>query len=710
MRRMSKAPIKVGMAGAGFILKPHALAVAALDGLVLHAVADTSLARAEDAARQFGFAHAFGSVDEIAASDCDVVHVLVPPFLHLEIAEKLLKTGKSVFIEKPMGLSGAECRRLGALADAKGLRLGVNHNFLFLPGYELLRSVVREGGIGRVDQISCSWHYELPQLHAGPFDAWMLSAPANLFFELGPHLAGFIVDLAGDVKVSAAVASRPIDLPTGRRTFRSWAVLGEGKGANFSLSLSTNRAQEDRLLRVRGSGGSAQLDFGRDIFWEERAGSANPIFDSFAVARSIGRQAFASARTGRRRRIAAALRKSLDSAPFSESMARSIARFYATPEGDERHHWSFGARLIEFCEEVTRQAGVGEPSSRPVAVAPSRKKLPAKPTVLVVGGTGFIGRRLVERLVAKGVGVRVLSRSKASAAISLKGLAVDISQGSHGNRDTVRAALEGIDTVYHLAKCEGQRWDDYVRGDIEPTRVLGEEAAAAGMKRFIYTGTIDSYDSASSTRRITEKTPLDRRIARRNLYARSKAACEALLGGLSRERGLPLIIVRPGIVIGAGANPAHLGIAHFQSDTEVQYWGQGDNKLPLVLVDDVAEALVKAMEAPEAIGQTLLLTSPPLLSARDYIAEVGARSGVKARAEPRPAWRYWLGDLVKEAAKNLIRHPNRRWPSLHDWRCRAQAAAYNSSLSQQVLGWKPASDRETLVKAGIYDAVEATLD
>ena len=175
-----------------------------------------------------------------------------------------------------MGLSGADCRRLGALADAKGLRLGVNHNFLFLPGYERLRQAVREGDIGHVDQISCSWHYELPQLRGGPFDAWMLSAPANLFFELGPHLAGFILDLAGDLTVGAAAASRPVDLPTGQRAFRSWAVVGEGKRSNFTLSLSTNRGQGDRLLRVRGSGGSVQLDFGRDIYWEERARPGEP--------------------------------------------------------------------------------------------------------------------------------------------------------------------------------------------------------------------------------------------------------------------------------------------------------------------------------------------------------------------------------------------------------------------------------------------------
>ena len=83
------------MIGAGFILKPHALAVAAIDEAVLHAVADTSIQRAAQAARQFGFAHSFGSVEALAESDCDVVHVLVPPFLHLPIAETLIYTVKN---------------------------------------------------------------------------------------------------------------------------------------------------------------------------------------------------------------------------------------------------------------------------------------------------------------------------------------------------------------------------------------------------------------------------------------------------------------------------------------------------------------------------------------------------------------------------------------------------------------------------------------
>ncbi|MFL6726583.1 MAG: NAD-dependent epimerase/dehydratase family protein [Sphingomicrobium sp.] len=706
---MTQTSVKVGMVGAGYILKSHALAVAAIDGASLHAVADASRPRAADAVRRFGFTHAFGSVEEIADSDCDVVHVLVPPHLHVDFAEKLLIAGKSVFLEKPMGISSADCRRLGVLAEQRKLRLGVNHNFLFLPSYERLRSAVRKHELGQIDQITCNWNVFLPYLRSGPFDSWMMSAPANLFFEIGPHAAAFVLDLLREAEVTAAFASRPMELPTGQRVYRSWSALGENPSASFTLSMSVTQGQPDRMLRVRASGGSAQLDFGRDILWTERTRSANPIFDDYAVARGIVRDVGRIAGRDRWRRLLASLRKAPDNSAYGESILRSIERFYsaAPQEIDERHSWSFGAKVVEFCEQVCAAAAVGSPSLESISIELDTATLAVPAKILVVGATGFIGRRLVAKLVAKGLPVRVLSRSKSSAAVAFAGLPVDIHVGFHGDPNVARKAMEGIEVVYHLAKCDGQNWDDYVRGDIEPTGVLGEAAVAAGVERFIYTGTIDSYDSAEPGTRITAETPLDPKIRSRNLYARAKAACEDLLRQLSHGRGLPLIIMRPGIVVGAGADPAHIGVANFASASEVQYWGTGDNKLPLILVDDVADALVRGLEAPGAVGRTFLLTGASLLSAREYVAELGARSGVRLNARNRPSWQYWLFDLAKEGVKHLIRHPNRRSSTLHDWRCRSHRSTYDSRATREALDWQPVSDRDTLVDVGIGAAVAA---
>jgi nucleoside-diphosphate-sugar epimerase/predicted dehydrogenase len=705
-RNQVRAKVKVGLLGAGYILDSHAKAIEAISGVSLNAVCDVSRSRATQAASKFDIPHIFDSIEGLAASDCEVVHVLLPPALHIDAALAMVEAGKSVFLEKPMGLDSAACAALCVRAAEKGVAVGVNHNFLFSPGYESLRASVRAGELGRVDHLSVSWHFALPFLQFGPFDNWMLAAPSNTFFETGSHLSSIVVDLIGVPDINAAVAANPIELPAGQKVYRQWTAVGRAGAATALLSISMTTGQADRILRVRGRGGSAQLDFGRDIGWRDLTESDNPIFDSYETANAAGRQLRRQASTNRLRRLKAALTKRPDANPFEESVFRSISAFYegGVSHVDPRHDGRFGTDVIRLCEAITSRADTGPPSRTSVSVLqPSAQK---KPTVLVVGGTGFIGRRLVRMLVHRGHGVRVLTRNPRAAAVELDGLPVELLAGSHGDLECAKRALDGIKTVYHLAKCEGRRWQDYLDGDIGPTRVLGEAALSAGVQRFIYTGTIASYASGNQRDVIDNRTPVDSAIDRRSHYPRSKAACEALLQEMQRDRGLSLVILRPGIVIGPGSPPAHLGVGRFASETRVDYWGDGTTSLPLVLVDDVADALVRALDAPGIEGQTLLLTSPPLLTAREYVDAVALHMGTRIVARSRAAWRNWAADMIKELAKNAVRHPNRRWPSLHDWQCQSHSARYDGGMTEQALGWRPVADRDTMVARGIADAVD----
>jgi predicted dehydrogenase/nucleoside-diphosphate-sugar epimerase len=698
--------MKVGLLGAGYIFDSHASALAAISGVTLHAVCDQSRSRGEQAAKKYSIREVLTSSRELAASDCDVVHILLPPALHMEAALEMVEAGKSVFLEKPMGLDSAACAALCTRAAEKGVAVAVGHNFLFSRSYEDLRQSIKSGELGSIDHLAVNWHFGLSNLQFGPYDSWMLSAPANLMFEVGSHLAAFIVDLIGVPEVTTAVVGNPIELPGAQRVFRQWTAVGRAGSATALLSISVNAGHADRILRVRGRGGSAQLDFGRDIGWREFAVTDNPIFDSHRTAEAAGRALSYQAWHDRIRRVKAALAKRPDANPFEESVFRSIAAFYANgiSRVDPRHDGRFGTQVVRLCEAISSAAGVGLPSRTTVSV-PLPKPIKS-PTVLVVGGTGFIGRRLVARLVERGHGVRVLTRNPRAAAIELRDLPVELFAGSHGNPDCAKRALEGIKTVYHLAKCEGKRWHDYVVGDIEPTRVLAEASLAAGVTRFIYTGTIASYASDRSSQEINNRTPLDPAIRRRGHYARSKATCEELLQRMWREKGLPLVIMRPGIVIGVGAPPWHPGVGRFASETRVDYWGDGDNYLPLILVDDVADALVRGMDAPGIEGEAFLLTSPPMMTARDYVSALSKRMSARIDARPRAAWRNWMSELVKELAKNAIRHPNRRWPTLHDWRCNSHCSRYDSRMTEQTLDWHPVADKEALIARGIGDAVD----
>jgi len=322
----------------------------------------------------------------------------------------------------------------------------------------------------------------------------------------------------------------------------------------------------------------------------------------------------------------------------------------------------------------------------------------------VLGGTGFIGKELLRQLIGAGHRVRALVRSTAGIPPELRASGLlECVVGDLGSSDDLKRAMEGADTVFHLARATVKSWADYQEFEIEATRRVGYCALAACVKRLIYTGTIDSYYAGKSARTITEATPLDAKIARRNLYARAKAASEEILLRMQREQGLPLVIVRPGIVIGRGGSPFHWGVGMWWNDAVCQVWGEGNNKLGLVLVEDVAAGLIAAMETPGIEGQSFNLVGPPLLTATEYLDALDAAGGIRIQRHRTSIAEFYVRDMMKWAVKVAVRHPERRLPSYRDWESRTGRAVFDCSAAKKVLEWKPERDRAELVRRGIQE-------
>ncbi|MEQ1546245.1 NAD-dependent epimerase/dehydratase family protein [Methyloglobulus sp.] len=701
---MSEKRWKVGLLGAGYIIEAHAKSLNYQNNVEIAAVCDQSKDRAEKAAATFGISAVFTSLDAMLKSDIEVVHVLLPPDLHFDTARQIIESGRHVFLEKPMGLNAAECQSLTDLATTRGVKLGVNHNFLFLPSYQKLRQDVRDGTIGKLDHITINWMFPLPQIQFGPFNIWMLQKPANLFFELGPHLVAFLEDLLGQPDRIQVDVSLPIDLPGDNRIYRRWHVHGSKGDVIFNLNLSVIPGYTDRSISVRGHAATATCLFDRDIYYRDEPSGAGILFDNFLTAKNIAWQVGVNSLSNLTRATKATLQKAPAANPFGESIENSVKCFYDTLTGqsDARMDGQFGVNVISTCEQITKKASFEKITQKGVwnVLPPLRP-----PTVLVLGGTGFIGQYLVKALIKRGLGVRVVTRGMGAGQIALADLPVELVQGELANPDFMDKALQGIEVVYHLAKTDGKKWDDYYKNDVLVTQNIANRALAKGVKRFIYTGTIDSYYSAGPNDVITSDTPLDPNIATRNHYARSKAACEDLLMKLHKENNLPLVIFRPGIVIGKGCPPAHWGVGMFQSDTRMQFWGDGSTKLPLVLVEDVAEALALGIDKKGIEGQAFLLTDAPLLTGKEYVEIVSQETGTKIRSVPTPTWKFFVIDALKETAKHLIRHPNRKTLSFRDWDSRSHRARYDSSKTVKVLGWQPAATRESLIRRGITETI-----
>ena len=694
---------RVALLGAGYIADWHAKSIATVANVELVAICDTVLPRAQALARKYGVPQAYGSLEELLAKEkLDAVHILLPPDRHFRAARAILEAGVNVFLEKPMCDNAADCDELVLLAAVRGLRLGVGHNFLFSEPYENLRRDVHAGILGRIEDVTITWHRPLPQLQHGPFDAWMLRDPRNILIEIGSHSVAHMLDLAGEPDEMEVRPSNPTELPTGRCFYRRWLVKAAKGHAAIELRFSFAPGFCEYILHMRGSLAAATVDFERNTYTIHQHRPCDPDFDSYAMILSQAKCLKQQARRTVRSYILSKLHIVARGNSYGASIARAMDAFYSPQQLDERVDGRTGARVVRLCQQMGALANLPPEDAAPTP-EPANGKAAAPARILLLGGTGFIGRELLRQLLNTGHSVRLLARNSSGLPLNLRAMQVECVPGDLMNREVLCRAMEGIDCVFHLARSNVKSWADYQEFEIGANRQVAECALEAGVKRLIYTGTIDSYYTGRHAGRITEDTPLDPRIDRRNLYARAKAESEKILTRMHREQRLPVVIVRPGIVIGRGGSPFHWGVGMWWNNAVCQVWGSGKNKLPLVLVEDVARGLMAAMEKPGIEGLSFNLVGDPCLSAQEYLDELDRCGGMRIQRYTTPIARFYLTDMIKWAVKVAVRHPERRFPSYWDWESRTQSAFFDCTAAKNLLNWQPTVERDALVRQGIRE-------
>jgi predicted dehydrogenase/nucleoside-diphosphate-sugar epimerase len=708
----SMRPLRAGIVGAGYIAEFHAQGIRRVNGVELTSVCDHSLTRAKTFGANWGVSQVFGSLESMLHDgQLDAIHVLTPPDLHHSMAKAALQAGIHVLLEKPMCISAAECDELLALTHDGALCLAVNHNLLYSAAYLRLRDAIRSHTLGPLDHIAFNYFVELGQLHTGPFDSWMFRSSENVFLEIGPHLVSALLDLVGVPDRISAIASFPIKLPGGRWVFRRWRVHATVGATDIEINLDVGRGFAHRTISVRGLIGFATADLESNTCTIDRAGSLSVDLDRYSRNRCVARQLQLQSRKTLMDYALSKIKLRDRGNPYQVTILDSVAAFYngirSTADLDNRIAAHRGRQVVDICGEIIRSAKIE--TEAPVA---PRILGPSHPTILVFGGTGFIGRELIRQLLNAGYCVRAAVRSSGSVLDELD---------NSGRLETVRVDLDcetelktvmqGIDTVYHLARSNAKTWQDYLQRDVEPTRMIAEACLSAKVRRLIYTSTIDSYYAGVKAGTITEQTPLDENIRRRNYYARAKAASEAILLDMHVMKGLPVVIFRPGIVIGRGGNPFHWGLGMWPSPGVCLVWGDGKNELPFVLVTDVAAALIRGIETEGIEGRSYNVVDTPLLTARDYLAELQRIFGMTVDVRYKSFFKLYLADLGKWVLKVAIRHHDRsRIPSYSDWETRTQRANFDCRSIREDLKWQPASDRQRMIEEGIRDSIRSFLE
>ncbi|CUH79414.1 NAD-dependent epimerase/dehydratase family protein [Tropicibacter naphthalenivorans] len=691
--------IRVGLIGAGYIATWHADALSATPGVRITAIVDPNESAAQGMAHAYG-ARAFTSVEEMfAANCCDCVHILTPPHLHEEIAVNCLNAGLHVLVEKPVSESADATRNIQSAADSAGKRFHAGHNFLGLPSYTRMKAAMQSGDYGRISGCEVTWALPLAPLRSGPYNLWLLREPKNLLLELGPHLVAFAQDLFGDIQMMRAEASKPALLPGDDPRPQYIRLLAQAGGVEVTFTISMVETVDDRSVTLRGSSARARLDFAQDVLIVERENPSDLIVNPLRKQLDLSRQ-----HLWQGAKNAAVQLKSLNTQnPYGRSFRGMDAAIYGDLSANKPQDARFsGASAVKVMQAIDDAIAL-LPAEVLTVKAPAVQTRQPKPTAMVIGGTGFIGRALTRRLVADGRDVRVLSRGRSGPFPDLPDN-IETVQASLHDLDALTEAMKGIDVVFNLAKALETTWADALKNDVGVATRIGMACEKAGVKRLVYTGTIASYDMSDPGQQITEDTGFPEDMTDRNLYARSKAECEKQLLKLHRERGLPVVIARPGIVVGAGGPLQHWGIGRWHGAGAVRIWGHGRNILPFVLNEDIADGLVRMIDAPVE-GQSFNLIGEPMLSARDYFDAIHAELGARIRFAPGNLYAFYAGDALKYALKKYaLRRKGVIRPSLADWKSRAHFSPFVNTKPKEMLGWQPETDRATFVQKAITQA------
>ncbi len=249
------------------------------------------------------------------------------------------------------------------------------------------------------------------------------------------------------------------------------------------------------------------------------------------------------------------------------------------------------------------------PTGREEALRAEPRADGTAPRALVFGATGYLGGRLVPRLLAAGYRVRVLARSPERARAFAWGDAVEIVAGDAADAGAVADATADVDVLYYLVHSMSAG-ADFAAADRRAARVVAEAAAGAGVRRIVYLGGLHPDDADLSP----------------HLRSRVEVG-EILLGS-----GVPTLVLQAGVVIGSGSASFEM-VRHL---TEVLPYMPAPrwvrNRIQPIAVRDVLHYLLGAARVAPEVNRTVDIGGPDVLRYGQMMNGYAVEAGLPQRA------------------------------------------------------------------------------
>src|SRR5256885_3971806 len=213
-------------------------------------------------------------------------------------------------------------------------------------------------------------------------------------------------------------------------------------------------------------------------------------------------------------------------------------------------------------------------------------------TAFVTGGSGFIGGKLISRLIKDGHTVRALARSD-SAAAKVSDLGATPARGDLADPAALRTACDGAELAFHSAAWTGPggTWADFAGANVDGTRNVVNACRDAGVRRLVHVGTEAALMAGQPLVNVDETAPL--RPDSRAPYPATKARAERIV---VEAEGLETVVVRPRFVWGAGDSTILPVLVSMVRSGKFAWIGGGGHLTATTHIDNTVEGLILAAE------------------------------------------------------------------------------------------------------------------
>jgi len=311
-------------------------------------------------------------------------------------------------------------------------------------------------------------------------------------------------------------------------------------------------------------------------------------------------------------------------------------------------------------------------------------------TVLITGGTGFIGSRLALKCMERGDRVTVFSKVNNAVEeenrVLLEKVGVNVVVGSMTDKRHVHKICEGIDVIFHLAAAQHEvDVPDQVFRDVnvEGTRNLLETAEKAAIKRFVHGSTIGVFGERQDL--IHEDGPCNPE----NIYGITKLEGENVVRSFRKR--LPVVIIRISETYGPGDRRL---LKLFRAIKKRLFFmiGSGKNLHQPIYVNDLIDGLFRAVEKNEAIGKTFLLVGNQQITTKEMVDTIAGQLQVKYPRFSLPLFPLMATATILEK----ILRPLAIQPPLHKRRMDffRKSFYFSETKSSKLLGFHPKTNFE----------------